>query len=619
MYNGGNMTSESDPITEKRRRESGAALATVLLIAFLLLTASVMLLSGVAAGTRSGTDMLSETKAFYAAESGVQATINALRHRNPKLKYSQAIANPSMNSYITYNCDDADPANRKVAIGETPNCNADAYRVSVSDPDNYGAGLKFRTDDVQTKFTSYTGAGTGIINTVGGVSTVTVTPPAPAPPEPTPTPDPAPEPTPEPTPAPPQQLVITMTAKPETTIVYDGTPEIPALVDFGISYQGAEGAEMPVGAQINFQIVYTITAPRTDAPKKTIFGKITKAAGQPPTVTLDSPSAELVGSTITFCHPNSDAGCTFTPLELNPTPTTKTIFGNISPVEPVRLMVKSTGFGPFGAKKVLEAILRKDLPNMSIPPGLHTMVGGSTCPADYPTCLGFSFAPGTSNGVTYSGCDPVTNICVPSFILTNTSNHSYVTTHPPSGNPAQMQPPPQMSTTANLPAWQQSPAALDAFVDEMRTIAQGSDRYFRSPDGTTSVTIPNNPGDFGTGTGITFCEGSCTVGGSGGGIMVVTGQLRNTGNFSFRGLIVVTGEEGWLRNGGGNGQIIGNVVIAPYNMRNYVPENHHLSSFLPPRYQITGGGGSDIIAGDIASAFASTSGVSDIIQGIAEK
>src|SRR5687767_4586010 len=105
MYNGGNnMTSESDAITEKRR-ESGAALVTVLLIASLLLTASVMLLSGVAAGTRNGTDMLSETKAFYAAESGLQATINALRHRNPKLDYSQAVANPSMNSYITYNCD----------------------------------------------------------------------------------------------------------------------------------------------------------------------------------------------------------------------------------------------------------------------------------------------------------------------------------------------------------------------------------------------------------------------------------------------------------------------------------------------------------------------------------
>ena len=98
----------------------------------------------------------------------------------------------------------------------------------------------------------------------------------------------------------------------------------------------------------------------------------------------------------------------------------------------------------------------------------------------------------------------------------------------------------------------------------------------------------------------------------------MTGQLTNTGGFSFRGLIVVVGEDGWLRNGGGNGQVIGNVVIAPYNRRNYIPENH-TTSFLPPRYQITGGGGSDLIYGDITSTFSNTSGVSDIMQGIAEK
>jgi hypothetical protein len=609
--------------TEKRRHESGAALATVLLIAFLLLTASVMLLSGVSSATRNGTDMLSETKAFYAAESGLQATINALRHRSPKLDYSQAVANPSMDSYITYNCD-AGTANQKVAIGTTPNCSADAYRISVSDPDNYGAGLSFNTNDVQTKFTSYTpSSGTSVITGSGATSTVTYTAPTPAPtatPEPTPTPDPPVEPTLEPTPAAAQQLVITMTAKSDSIDYTDGNADndVKELVDFSIAYQGTTGAALPNGDIINFQIVYTLTAPRNDNPKKTIFGRITSISGVP-TITLDSPNAELVGSTISFCAPNPDP-CTYTPIQLDPlSPPAKPIYGNITPVEPVRLLVKSTGFGPFGAKKQLEAILRKDLPNMSVPPGLHTMVGGSACPADYPTCLGFSFAAGTSNGIAYSGCDPVTGVCVPSFILTDNSNYNYVSTHPPSNNPNQMQPPPQMSTTANLPAWQQSPAALDAFVDEMRTIAQGSDRYFRSSDGITPTVVPNNPGDFGTGTGITFCEGSCQVGGSGGGVMVVTGKLTNTGNFSFRGLIVVTGEEGWLRNGGGNGQIIGNVVIAPYNMRNYVPENHHLSSFLPPRYQITGGGGSDIIAGDITSAFATTSGVSDILQGVVEK
>lgn len=622
------MKSERIGIRNEKKQERGAALATVLLIAFLLITASIALLSGVAAGTRNGTDMLSETKAFYAAESGLQATINALRHRDPKVKYSQADANPSMDSYITYNYQ-AGTADQRVVIGQAPGdyvpATGEAYVISVQDPDNYGDGLTFNTYDVQTRFTSYTGTGGGVITGSGAVSTVTISAtPAPTP-EPTPTPDPTPEPTPTPDPTPTPQLIITMTARPVsgtgTSVVFndgDTSNDIPALADFTISYVGGSGTIMPDGDEIKFQIVYTLTAPRTAT--KTIYGKITKAAGQPhPTVTLDSSTAEIVGSTITFCS-DQTSGCSFTPLELTTPdpPTTRTLYGRVTPVEPVRLLVKSTGYGPNGAKKELEAIIRKDLPNLAVPPGLHTMIGGSSCPADYPTCLGFSFAAGTSNGVAYSGCDGAGN-CVPSFLLTDPNNYQYVSTHPPSGNPAQMQPPPEMSTITNLPDWQQSPAALDAFVDEMRSLAQGSDRYFRSSNGTTAVAVPNNPGDFGTGTGITFCEGSCQVGGSGGGIMVVTGKLTNTGNFSFRGLIVVTGEDGWLRNGGGNGQIIGNVVIAPYNMRNYVPENLHLSSFLPPRYQITGGGGSDIIYGDITSAFSSTSGVSDIVQGVAEK
>ena len=50
-------------------------------------------------------------------------------------------------------------------------------------------------------------------------------------------------------------------------------------------------------------------------------------------------------------------------------------------------------------------------------------------------------------------------------------------------------------------------------------------------------------------------------------------------------MIIVTGEDGWLRNGGGGGQIIGNVIIAPYNLRDYVPENLS-TTFLSPKYEI---------------------------------
>lgn len=584
-------------------QENGAAVVTVLLIAFLLLTASIALLSGVAAGTKNGSDMLSETKAYYAAESGLQATINALRNRTPKVKYSEADANPSLSNYLTYNYPTTGTADR-IVIGQAPDTydpnTGEAFKINVYDPDNYGDQLEFNTNTLvsgalQTKFTGYTGTGGGTIATTGPSSTVTIADPA--------------------TPA--NRLLITMTAVGSTRIVFTGnTPDVvPPLAIFSIATENG-GAEMPVGDVIDFQINYTLTVPRNDA-KKTVYGKITRPDGLlPPRVTMDGVSAELVGSTITFCSTNA-LNCTFSPIPLDPA-TPSPVFARVTPVEPVRLVVRSTGFGPFGAKKELEAVIRKDIPNLAASGAATSMVGPSACPAEYPTCLGFAFVAGTSNGITYSGGNCSTGPCVPSFGLTDPNNLTTVNNYRlPNGSPMSADPPPELMTSG-LPAWQQSPAAMDAFIDDMRAMAQGSDRYFVSSNGTTPVVVPDNPGNFTSGTGITFCEGSCTVGGSGGGFLIVTGQLTNTGGFSFRGLIVVVGEDGWLRNGGGNGQVIGNVVIAPYNRRNYIPENH-TTSFLPPRYQITGGGGSDLLYGDITSTFSNTSGVSDIMQGIAEK
>ena len=63
-----------------RRNEKGAALVTVVLISVLLLTACIALLHAVGANSANSADVLSETKAYYAAETGLQATINELRY-----------------------------------------------------------------------------------------------------------------------------------------------------------------------------------------------------------------------------------------------------------------------------------------------------------------------------------------------------------------------------------------------------------------------------------------------------------------------------------------------------------------------------------------------------------
>jgi hypothetical protein len=184
-----------------------------------------------------------------------------------------------------------------------------------------------------------------------------------------------------------------------------------------------------------------------------------------------------------------------------------------------------------------------------------------------------------------------------------------------------MQPPPEM-LSSEIPEWQQSPQTLDVFIDELRTAAQVSGQYFVNPSGNGNNfnvgSTQNPPGSFANGTGITFCEGSCKIGTNGGGILVVTGKLTNVGGFSFKGLIIVTGEEGWERDGTGSGQVIGNIVIAPYNKRTYVPENLS-STFLAPRYTVGGGGSSTVIYNDVNIAFDVTSSISDFMLGIAEK
>src|SRR5438309_12059317 len=87
------------------RSEKGAALATVVLISFLLGTACIAMLTAVGASSRNGTDVLSESKAYYAAESGIQAAINFFRNDSSEIdaiKYSYAVSHPTLNTKLTY-------------------------------------------------------------------------------------------------------------------------------------------------------------------------------------------------------------------------------------------------------------------------------------------------------------------------------------------------------------------------------------------------------------------------------------------------------------------------------------------------------------------------------------
>jgi hypothetical protein len=159
-----------------------------------------------------------------------------------------------------------------------------------------------------------------------------------------------------------------------------------------------------------------------------------------------------------------------------------------------------------------------------------------------------------------------------------------------------------VGTPANVsdevPPWLVTPASLDQTVKTLYNTALNSYDATNSTGRVFTGTNPTSWGDNASGTGITFCDGDCTLGPiQGGGILVVTGQLTLKGNFDWHGLIIVTGKDGILREGGGNGTIEGNIVLAPYDHSSMSDGVDPASNagFLAPKWDTNGAGNSNIL------------------------
>jgi hypothetical protein len=563
------------------KQERGAVLIMVLVISLILSIACISMLTAVGAGSRNSTDVLSETKAYYAAESGLQATINVLRgntditplNTSDNINYVKASTPVTSNysgdssttarlsAWLPYNYPTSGTPDR-VVIGQAPNVytpnSGAAYSISISDPDNTKNSTTFSTVGTPVSFPSADAA---------------------------------------------NKVTISFTDVTNHTISFlNSGASNPLFSTLQITTSGS-GPAAPWTA--NILINYTITSPRQGT--RTIRGTISKAA---PSNSVPNPStiikfdnSALMGSEVNFCQTATNP-CTSFSRELSLTAgvtTSVPIYMHTFPLQPYRLKVTSTGYGPNGAKKQLEAIIQKNFFNDESSPTSFMMQGSSQ---------GMIFSPGNSSGFSISGVDGTNGVTIPSVGVINQAGLTTVLNGIPNNNP-NINPAPAIVT--DIPAWMATPQNLDALISKLRTTAQNSGRYFLNP--TQNL---NNVGDFDTGKGITFCEGDCTAGADGGGILVVTGQLRNIGGWRFKGLIIVTGAEGWLRNGGGSGVVIGNVVIAPYTSANLVSNIFT----LPPKYQVTGSGTSDIIYDQnlfFNLTLNGTDAVTDFMLGVAEK
>jgi hypothetical protein len=251
---------------------------------------------------------------------------------------------------------------------------------------------------------------------------------------------------------------------------------------------------------------------------------------------------------------------------------TTTILVTITAPQPNRLVTKVTGFGPRGAKKLMQMIVSRFAFD-------YTAVSAITLrSADDNTVL--TFNSGSSAVYLYSGFDNAGGQNLSAFGVTSAADYAYLNglTLPGGqvkGSPSAV----QQVSISSLPSWLQTADSARSFVDQMRSSARNESRYF-----TTAAPPP----DFGTSSQpvITFVDGDAVLSSAGGaGLLVVTGTLTINGNSPFDGLILVLGTGQLVRTGGGNGNSLGAVLVASFAST---------GNFLAPTFNSSGSGTSSI-------------------------
>jgi hypothetical protein len=192
---------------------------------------------------------------------------------------------------------------------------------------------------------------------------------------------------------------------------------------------------------------------------------------------------------------------------------------------------------------------------------------------------------GSSNAKEYSGYDhanPANSL--PVFGVTHANDFNAVTSEIDTSKPNTVSAVDKVKLIGNssLPAFLRTADSARAFLESMKATAIANGRYFTT-----------TPASYGTDASpqLTFCDGNCTLG-DGAGILIVTGTLTGNGNVGFNGIILVLGEGVFQRNGGGNGDTYGAIVVAKFARSWPASENGNPHGFQSPTYDMNGGGNS---------------------------
>ena len=560
-------------IPRSRRDERGAALIMMLLISMLLLAAGGALIMTTSLTASSVYDATPESQDYYAAETGLDDTLNVLRgNRAPnnagvvvagvvpdadKISFRRALTNstsntagdsselPRLSRWMNYHPNYTD----RVAISANYNpLNGSAYSVSLRDPDN-------------SKRVGYTVTGRFANNSttlaVGG-ATLTYTPPAP--------------------------------------VSADFYPTAAGSLGT-ISTTYPAGVPVAVDTNITLNINQVSPWPAT----YTVLGKVQGIIGpvglKTIAITYNEATAVLGGTVMQLTNP--------LPLNAAVSPGADTnLPAMINAPDPRRLIVSSIGYGPKGARKHLEMSL--DNLGFAIRPPAPISIRGSDNPAQLMTFNLGSSSASEYLGIDASGQQPTAPAIAVSLHDWPRAQAGLNGTNGTVSNPklaildhtipASMTPNPDpvpwpwpYATPAPTPASPPPSAVTPDFLRTapearkllygpkgnggLRAAARTQNRYFTSFDGMA--------GDYEDG-GFTFVDGNCELDG-GGGLLVVTGNLVLKGNNDFRGIIMLMGNGNVTRSGGGNGDVLGAWIVARFNLNG-------TGGFLAPTFDADGGG-----------------------------
>jgi len=393
-------------IASRRSSERGAALVMALMVTFLLLVGVTGLLLESSKNTQNITDTTAEQQAYNAAESGLQSAINVLRfkctqavspcdvapspllnsgltdyNKANSINYSRALTPatsnvpgesslpPRLSRWIAY-----DPvATDRVKLGPpgTPYSpvTGNAFSLELADPDNTGSNITFSTSGMLFDHDATDAAkrtyGTGA-----------------------------------------NRVEIKYTPAAVTSLSVNGAS--PAATNFGTFTYTRFGTGAPIPALNRFEIVINMSTPVLAS--RVIRGFIQMNAFpyvDPPKIIFDSQTYDIRGSDIALNIPGAVMRQTGAqPYGYEGTMAVSgqplNVAGTFSASPPARLLIKSTGYGPRGARKQLEAIIQNNYFNGLGAPATITLVGppSTTNPATT-----FLFAPGNSNAMLYSGQD----------------------------------------------------------------------------------------------------------------------------------------------------------------------------------------------------------------------